>query len=115
MGMGASMNGVECLNGRLTEKQERLTRTAQVLSESGLLDVTLQTADLLRKNQELQKDIDKLKEETQAFVESVLRNPENRWLRDIYEKRKGKDWNRQQTQMAPLTTNIRQNNQKRNR
>ena len=47
----ASTNSVGCLNGSLTEKKERLTRTAQVLSESGLLDVTLQTADLLRKNQ----------------------------------------------------------------
>ena len=65
--------------------------------------------------QELQKDIDKFKAETQAFVEDVLSNPENRWLREIYAKRGGKDWNRQQTQAAPVITHFRKNNQKRNR
>ena len=47
----ASTNGVELLNGSLAEKTKRLTQTAEVLSKSGLLDVTLQTANLIRKNQ----------------------------------------------------------------
>ena len=47
----APTNGVELLNGSLEEKTKPLTRTAQLLSTSRLLDVKFQLAKLLRKNQ----------------------------------------------------------------
>ena len=41
------------------------------------MGITNKTAELLRKNKELQKDLDGLKHQTNAFVHSVLSNPEN--------------------------------------
>lgn len=49
----------------------------QALRQSGLLDITMKTADLLRKNQELQREIEDLQRQTKKFVLSVLSNPEN--------------------------------------
>ena len=37
----------------------------------------MKTAELLRKNQEIQKEIENLQKETKNFVMSVLSNPEN--------------------------------------
>ena len=47
------------------------------MRESGLLNITMKTAELLRKNQELQREIENLQKETKNFVVSVLSNPEN--------------------------------------
>ena len=62
------------------ERRARFERTAAILSRSGLMDVTMRTADLLRKNQQLGRDLAALKRETQTFVNSVLANPENAHL-----------------------------------
>lgn len=43
----------------------------------GLLDITLRTMALLRRNQQLQYRLSALQAETRAFVQSVLSNPEN--------------------------------------
>lgn len=43
----------------------------------GLLDITLRTMALLRRNQQLQCRLSALQAETRAFVQSVLNNPEN--------------------------------------
>lgn len=42
--------------------------------------MTIKTAELIRKNQKLQKDIENLQKETNKFVASVLSNPENRQI-----------------------------------
>lgn len=55
---------------------------SQALRQSGLLDITMKTAELLRKNQELQREIEKLQRETKNFVLSVLSNPENSHILD---------------------------------
>lgn len=52
----------------------------QALRQSGLLDVTMKTAELLRKNHDLQREIEDLQRQTKNFVLSVLSNPENRHI-----------------------------------
>ncbi|KAK7016233.1 hypothetical protein SK128_024793 [Halocaridina rubra] len=63
-------------------RRRRFMRTAEALRHSGLLDITMKTAELLRKNHELQKEIENLQKETRKFVLSVLNNPENRPILD---------------------------------
>ncbi|XP_068224332.1 uncharacterized protein Cipc [Palaemon carinicauda] len=63
-------------------RRKRFLRTAEALRHSGLLDITMKTAELLRKNQDLQKEIENLQKETRSFVLSVLTNPENRPVLD---------------------------------
>ncbi|MPC37669.1 transcription factor GTE2-like isoform X2 [Portunus trituberculatus] len=60
-----------------TSRRKRFLRTAEALRQSGLLDITMKTADLLRKNQQLQREIEDLQKQTKKFVLSVLSNPEN--------------------------------------
>lgn len=43
----------------------------------GLLDITVRTIALIRRNQQLQLRLSALQAETRAFVQSVLKNPEN--------------------------------------
>lgn len=47
----------------------------------GLFDIALKTVKLIRRNQELQKRLAQLRDETTAFIESVMSNPENESLR----------------------------------
>ena len=55
----------------------RFERTADMLAKSGLLDITMKTAELLRSNQQARQDLVSLKQEIDQFMESVLANPEN--------------------------------------
>lgn len=48
----------------------------------GLFDIALKTVKLIRRNQELQMRLAQLQEETKAFIESVMANPENESLRN---------------------------------
>ena len=61
-------------------KSERYFRTKYFLSKSGLLGITNKTAELLKKNKELQEELDIFKQQTNAFVQSVSSNPENQAL-----------------------------------
>lgn len=63
-------------------KRKRYKKTADALQGSGLMDITVKTAELIQKNSKLQKDINQLKREAAQFCESVLQNPENRVLRE---------------------------------
>ncbi len=63
------------------DRRARLARTADMLARSGLLDVAMRTADLMRRNQQLEREIAQLKAEADAFVADVLSNPENAHLR----------------------------------
>ncbi len=53
-------------------------RTPKVLASSGMLDVAMRTAELMRKNRKLTKQLAQLRRDADAFVCSVLSNPENR-------------------------------------
>lgn len=59
-------------------KCKRYKRTQEALQSSGLLDVTMKTAELIKRNRQLQKDIQDFKKETVEFLKSVLKNPENK-------------------------------------
>lgn len=59
-------------------KCKRYKRTQEALQSSGLLDVTMKTAELIKRNRQLQKDIQDFKKETVEFLKSVMRNPENK-------------------------------------
>ena len=48
-----------------------------MLAKSGLLDITMKTADLIRSNQQAQNELIQLKTEIEQFTKSVLANPEN--------------------------------------
>merc|ERR550519_2741453 len=59
------------------EKRAKFERTADMLAKSGLLDITVKTADLIRSNQQAQNELVQLKLEIEQFARSVLANPEN--------------------------------------
>ncbi|XP_053694940.1 uncharacterized protein LOC128742565 [Sabethes cyaneus] len=50
----------------------------------GLFDIALKTVKLIRRNQELQSRLAQLQQETKAFIESVMANPENEPLRNRF-------------------------------
>lgn len=53
-------------------------------NHKGLFDIALKTVKLIRRNQELQLRLSQLQEETNAFIESVMANPENESLRSRF-------------------------------
>jgi len=59
------------------EKRARFERTADMLAKSGLLDITMKTAELIRSNQQAQQELVQLRAEVEQFTKSVLANPEN--------------------------------------
>ncbi|TRY78717.1 hypothetical protein TCAL_06790, partial [Tigriopus californicus] len=61
-------------------RKARYERTASILSRSGLLDITMKTAELIQKNTKLNKELQRLREETNQFVQNVLENPANQSL-----------------------------------
>lgn len=65
-------------------KKHRYNQTALALQQSGLMKITIKTAELLRKSRTLQQELSKLRRETSLFVQAVLSNPENKHLRDLY-------------------------------
>ncbi|KZS12354.1 Uncharacterized protein APZ42_022479 [Daphnia magna] len=64
--------------------KHRLLRTTEMLKESGLYDVAVRTAALIRENQQSHKDLEDLKEETKLFLRDVLNNPENKKISQIF-------------------------------
>ncbi|KAM4632980.1 CLOCK-interacting pacemaker [Polymixia lowei] len=52
-------------------KRKRFCNTYNILSKSGLLDITLRTKELLRQNRRTQSDLDRLKEHTNLFLQAV--------------------------------------------
>ncbi|CAL8314091.1 unnamed protein product [Boreogadus saida] len=53
-------------------KRMRFCNTYNILSESGLLDITLKTKELQRQNRHTQGALDRLKEHTELFVQALL-------------------------------------------
>lgn len=65
-------------------KKYRYNQTAMALQQSGLMKTTIKTAELLRKSRLLQEELRKLRRETAFLVQSVLNNPENKHLKELY-------------------------------
>lgn len=53
-------------------KRKRFCNTYNILSKSGLLDIALRTKELHRQNRRTQNDLDKLKEQTDLFLQAVF-------------------------------------------
>ena len=54
-----------------------------MLKESGVYDVAVRTAALIRQNQQSRKELEELREETKIFLKDVLNNPENKKICQI--------------------------------
>ncbi|KAM6915014.1 CLOCK-interacting pacemaker [Xenentodon cancila] len=52
-------------------RRKRFCNTYNILSKSGLLDITLRTKELLRQNRRTQNDLDRLKEHTDLFLQAL--------------------------------------------
>uniref|UniRef100_A0A182JWX1 Uncharacterized protein n=1 Tax=Anopheles christyi TaxID=43041 RepID=A0A182JWX1_9DIPT len=65
-------------------------------NHKGLFDIALKTVKLIRRNQELQLRLAQLQEETNAFIDSVMANPENESLRTHF-------YSTQSKRVLPLT------------
>ncbi|XP_019947491.2 CLOCK-interacting pacemaker [Paralichthys olivaceus] len=52
-------------------RRKRFCNTYNILSKSGLLDITLRTKELLRQNRRTQNDLDRLKEHTDLFFQAL--------------------------------------------
>ena len=61
-------------------KVERYKKTADVLKSSGLMEVTMKTADLLSRNTSLQQELDSLKKEWMSLFTNIMNNSENKHL-----------------------------------
>lgn len=52
-------------------RRKRFCNTYNILSKSGLLDITLRTKELLRQNKRTQSDLDRLKLHTDLFLQAL--------------------------------------------
>ncbi|KXJ27857.1 polycomb group protein Pc [Exaiptasia diaphana] len=55
----------------MNSDQKRFCKTASALKQAGLLELTLQTAQLIQENENLQKEIDSLQQQTLEFSKSL--------------------------------------------
>ncbi|XP_062323700.1 CLOCK-interacting pacemaker [Osmerus eperlanus] len=53
------------------QKRKRFCNTYNILSKTGLLDITLRTKELIRQNRRTQSDLDRLKADTSLFVQAL--------------------------------------------
>lgn len=58
-------------NANEDAKRKRFCNTYNILSKSGLLDITLRTKELLRQNRRSQSELERLKEQTQLFFQAL--------------------------------------------
>ncbi|KAJ8390834.1 hypothetical protein AAFF_G00099660 [Aldrovandia affinis] len=62
-------------------KRQRFCNTYNVLHQSGLLDITLRTKELIRQNRRAQGQLEDLREKTGLFVEAVRSGDPQVWTR----------------------------------
>uniref|UniRef100_K7EX86 CLOCK interacting pacemaker n=1 Tax=Pelodiscus sinensis TaxID=13735 RepID=K7EX86_PELSI len=60
-------------------KRKRFQNTFVVLHRSGLLEITLKTKELIHQNQITQIELDRLKQQTQLFMEAIKSNAPEAW------------------------------------
>ncbi|KAM6133227.1 LOW QUALITY PROTEIN: CLOCK-interacting pacemaker [Phoenicopterus ruber ruber] len=60
-------------------KCRRFQNTLVVLRRSGLLEITLKTKELIHQNQVTQAELDRLKHQTQLFIEAIKSNAPQSW------------------------------------
>ncbi|KAK0039904.1 hypothetical protein Bpfe_030667 [Biomphalaria pfeifferi] len=62
----------------LLNKEHRFKKTADALQKSGLWEVAMKTGNLIKRNQELQRELELFRADALAFLKSVIKNPQNR-------------------------------------
>ncbi|PNF42422.1 hypothetical protein B7P43_G10956 [Cryptotermes secundus] len=82
-----------CREEILEHQQQQCQRLLLLRKREGLLDITVRTVNLVRRNQQLQHRLAALQAETRAFVRSVLNNPENQAVRELTSRSKRKSRN----------------------
>ncbi|XP_029588963.1 CLOCK-interacting pacemaker [Salmo trutta] len=60
-------------------KRKRFCNTYNILSKSGLLEITLSTKDLIRQNRRTQVELDRLKEHTNLFLQALQTGDTSIW------------------------------------
>ncbi|KAJ9577142.1 hypothetical protein L9F63_027892 [Diploptera punctata] len=81
-----SLDCKSCCSSDKEEKvwsKEEIQQLVLLKRREGLLDITMRTVNLMRRNQQLQHRLAALQAETRAFVRSVLSNPENQAIREL--------------------------------
>ncbi|GFS08661.1 CLOCK-interacting pacemaker [Elysia marginata] len=61
----------------MPNKQLRFRKTADALQKSGLWEVAMKTGNLIKRNKELQKELDKFRADALVFLKSVIKHPHN--------------------------------------
>ena len=56
---------------KASTKTERFNKTAAVLQKAGLMEIALQTAQIMEENSQLERDIKALKEETEQYTKTL--------------------------------------------
>uniref|UniRef100_A0A672Q7R6 CLOCK-interacting pacemaker b n=1 Tax=Sinocyclocheilus grahami TaxID=75366 RepID=A0A672Q7R6_SINGR len=75
-------------------KIKRFCNTYNILSTSGLLDITLRTKELIRQNRRTQTELDRLREHTSLFMEALQTGDSAIWSKlrtSVQEEDKEKD------------------------
>ncbi|XP_059367996.1 CLOCK-interacting pacemaker [Carassius carassius] len=75
-------------------KIKRFCNTYNILSKSGLLDITLRTKELIRQNRRTQTELDLLREHTDLFMQALQTGDSSIWSRlqtNMQEEDRGKD------------------------
>lgn len=75
-------------------KIKRFCNTYNILSKSGLLDITLRTKELIRQNRRTQTEVERLREHTNMFMEALQTGDSGIWSKlqmSMNEEDKGKE------------------------
>lgn len=65
-------------------REKRFRKTAEALQKCGLWDIAMKTGNLIKRNAELQKEIERFRAEATMFLEAVVQNPENKELMESW-------------------------------
>ncbi|XP_056620041.1 CLOCK-interacting pacemaker [Triplophysa dalaica] len=63
----------------MDDKSKRFCNTYNILSKSGLLDITLRTKDLIRQNRRTQRELERLREHTNLYMEALQTGDSKIW------------------------------------
>ncbi|XP_008311402.2 LOW QUALITY PROTEIN: CLOCK-interacting pacemaker [Cynoglossus semilaevis] len=84
-------------------KRKRFCNTYNILSKSGLLDITLRTKELLKQNLHTQNDLDRLREHTDLFLQA-LHNGDSSICGKLQARLQEEDGEREKARAVQLTS-----------
>lgn len=78
-GVARGPSQIQKVNAKaLPNKEHRFKRTADALQKSGLWEVAMKTGNLIKRNQEIQRELEQFRSDALAFLKSVIKNPQDR-------------------------------------